>query len=234
MRRITDFEAELLAVRFRKMINLPQDAPFIVKSVLEQLHIITVYRPLSENSYGFSIKAGEDQRFILVSSETTVGRQHFTIAHELYHLYFDENPRPHMCRVNGKTPEEQSADLFATHLLLPSVGLLSMLPEDYPANKKIDALTLVKMEQRFGVSHQALVYRLRRLGVIKEEELSSFLEVPFRDIAKKRGMDTSIYDKGNEGVVIGDYYSLATDLFEKGLISEGHYIELTNILPNVG
>ena len=169
---------------------------------------------------------------MLVSSNSTVGRQHFTIGHELYHLYFDENPQPHMCEAEGKAPAEQSADIFASNLLLPRVGLLAMLPEEYPSAKKLDLATVVKMEQRFQVSRQALLFRLKRLGIIDESQLQTLLMAPTRDAAQRRGYDVALYENGNEGLVIGDYSSLATDLFEKGRISEGHYNELINVLRN--
>ena len=229
---MSDLDAELLAVRFRNKLNLPQDVPFPVQEVLRQQNIITVFSPLSETSFGFSVKVDERLRFMMVNCDSTVGRQHFTIAHELVHLFFDENPHPHMCD-GEKSPIEQSADLFATHLLLPRTGILSMLPKDYLSSKRIDEVTIIKMEQCFKVSHQAMIYRLKRLGLIDEPELSMFLQIPFREIASRRGFDTSIYDKGNEGLVIGDYSSLATDLFEKGRISEGHYNEIVNLITNV-
>lgn len=232
MRRLSEFDAELLAVRFRNMLHLPQDAPIVVKEVLEQLGILTVFRPLSDGSYGMSIKTNDGLRFMLVSSNSTVGRQHFTIAHELYHLYYDEKPTPHMCGVDGKSPLEQSADMYASNLLLPRVGLLAMLPESYSETKQVDIATIVKMEQKFQVSRKALLYRLRRLSIISEEQLQTLLMAPIRDVALRRGYDTSVYDKGNDGLVIGDYKSLATDIFEKGLISEGHYNELLNALVN--
>lgn len=232
MRRLSEFDAELQAVRFRNMLHLPQDAPLAVKEVLEQLGILTVFRPLSDGSYGMSIKTNEGLRFMLVSSNSTIGRQHFTIAHELYHLYYDEKPTPHMCGVDGKSPLEHSADMFASNLLLPRVGLLAMLPESYSETKQLDIATIVKMEQRFQVSRQALLYRLKRLSIISEEQLHTLLCAPIRDVAIRRGFDTSVYEKGNDGLVIGDYKSLATDIFEKGLISEGHYNELLNALVN--
>lgn len=232
MRRLSEFDAELLAVRFRNRLHLLQDMPFPVKESLEQLGILTVFRPLSDNSYGMSIKTAEGLRFMLVSSNSTMGRQHFTIGHELYHLFFDENPQPHMCGTDGKAPTEQSADMFASNLLLPRVGLLAMLPEEYPSSKKLDLATVVKMEQRFRVSRQALLYRLKRLGIIDESQLQTLLLAPTRDAAKRRGFDVALYENGNEGLVIGDYSLLATDLFEKGRISEGHYNELINVLTN--
>lgn len=232
MRRLSEFDAELLAVRFRNMLHLPQDVPFPVKSALEQLGILTVFRPLSDSSYGMSIKMKDGLRFMLVSSNSTIGRQHFTIGHELYHLYYDENPQPHMCGMDGKAPTEQSADMFASNLLLPRVGLLAMLPEDFPTSKKLDLATVVRMEQKFQVSRQALLYRLKRLGIIGEDVLQSLLLAPTRDAAQRRGYDVALYENGKEGLIIGDYSSLATDLFEKGRISEGHYNELVNVLMN--
>lgn len=232
MRKLSEFDAELLAVRFRNMLHIPQDVPFPVKDALEQQGILTVFRPLSDTSYGMSIQTKEGLRFMLVSSNSTIGRQHFTIGHELYHLYFDENPQPHMCGTDRKAPSEQSADMFASNLLMPRVGILSMLPEDFPASKKLDLAIVVKMEQKFQVSRQALLYRLKRLSIISEDQLQSLLLSPTRDTALRRGYDISIYEKGNEGLIIGDYVSLATDLFEKERISEGHYNELINALLN--
>jgi len=234
MRRLSEFDAELLAVRFRNMLHLPQDAPLVVKDVLEQLGILTVFRPLSEGSCGMSIKTKDGLCFMLVSSNSTIGRQHFTIAHELYHLYYDENPTPHMCGVDGKSPLEQSADMFASNVLLPRVGLLAMLPESYSETKQLDIATIVKMEHKFQVSRQALLYRLRRLSIINEEQLKALLAAPIKDVAMRRGFDTAVYEKGNDGLLIGDYKSLAADIFEKGLISEGHYNELLNALVNAG
>ncbi len=233
MRRLSDWDTELLAVRFRDQIHLPQDAPFAVKDILEQLGILTVFRPLSDSSYGMSIKTNDGLMFMLVSSNSTIGRQHFTIGHELYHLFFDKNPQPHICEKGVKTPSEQSADLFASNLLMPRVGLLAMLPESYVSSKKLDLASVIKMEQRFQVSRQALLYRLKRLGVIDENQLQELLQLSTRDAAQRRGYDITLYENGNEGLVIGDYSALATDLFEKEYISEGHYNELMNVLMNV-
>ncbi len=137
-----------------------------------------------------------------------------------------------MCGTDRKAPTEQSADMFSSNLLLPRVGLLAMLPDDFQSSKKLDIATVVKMEQKFQVSRQALLYRLKRLSIIGEDQLQTLLLAPTRDAAQRRGYDLALYENGNEGLVIGDYSLLATDLLEKGLISEGHYNELINALNN--
>jgi hypothetical protein len=47
-----------------------------------------------------------------------------------------------------------------------------------------------------------------------------------RHSAMQFGYDTSLYIKGNEGVVIGDYGTKARELFDKGSISESSYFGL--------
>ena len=49
-------------------------------------------------------------------------------------------------------------------------------------------------------------------------------------IATEYGYDLSLYQPGNEGVVIGDFGEKARLLFEQERISEGHYVELLNLL----
>ena len=97
MKRLTKEKAELLAQQFRAKIGVSMKEPISVKTVLRKLNIVTMYRPLSEKFYGLSVKSQNGKMFILVNSASTRGRQHFTIAHELYHLFFDPNPVPHIC-----------------------------------------------------------------------------------------------------------------------------------------
>lgn len=80
--------------RFRQKAGLSDAEAVNLKSLLLKLNVLTVYRPLSDKFSGMSLKSGE-RRFMLVNSNQPRCRQHFTIAHELYHLYVDSNPMPH-------------------------------------------------------------------------------------------------------------------------------------------
>lgn len=44
--------------------------------------------------------------------------------------------------------------------------------------------------------------------------------------ARLYGFDVSLYEPGNEGLIIGDYGRLANLLFENGEISESYYFTL--------
>ena len=109
MSKITLDIAENFAVKMRSLLQMSLTVPINVKTVLRILGVITSYKPLSDTVYGLSLRSSDGRfRFMLVNSNSTRGRQHFTIAHELYHLYFDENPRPHFCK-EGLLDESERA-----------------------------------------------------------------------------------------------------------------------------
>lgn len=227
--------AEDLARKFRSDKDYSMSEPIIVKTLLTKLHIFTMYKPLSENAYGLSTcSADKKDKFILVNSETSKGRQHFTIAHELYHLYLDENPHPHICRKDGKKDKaEIMADAFASALLLPMEGVLKTIPNKEITSRNVSLATVFSLEQYFRVSHQCVLYRLKHLGLITEEELQSMLKIKIREVAPQYGIfDMSLYEKGNENVILSDYGFKAKYLFDNEKISESHYNQLMKLISN--
>ena len=229
MKTITIAEAETLAEKFRFQEGLSQSEPINAKMLVRKLNITLVYRPLSENSFGISCRSGE-KRFMLINSQSTRGRQHFTIGHELYHLYFDENPVPHMCCGGPATGEEKNANRFASSLLMPREGILSCVSGEEITRHDVDIATVLRMEHLFGVSHSTLLIRLKDLGLISSARFDTLERIPVRETAREWGYDSALYESGNEGVVIGDFGEKARRLFESGKISEGHYNELMNML----
>lgn len=233
VKRLRIDDAELLAQKFRADIGLSATEPVSVKSILRRLNIQTIYRPMSENSYGVSVKTPNNIMFVLVNSNSTRGRQHFTIAHELYHLYFDEAPTPHICGEAGKNPTERNADMFASAFLMPRVGVLKNIPKEELGNVSIS--TVLKLEQLFQVSRSTLLIRLESLNVITKKQYEELSKYSVKESAKNYGYtDLSLYEKGNEGISITDFGEKARKLFDQGMISEGHYMELLNMLQYGG
>lgn len=225
---------EDLADRFRAEYGFSSTEPINAKTVLRRLNILTMYRPLSENCWGLSLKSHESNHFfMLINSNSTRGRQHFTIAHELFHLLYEDNPVPHFCNNSlEKDASEKNADMFASCLLLPRQGVLLNCPKEEILSKSISMGTVLKIEQFFGVSHQSTVYRLKKLGLISEDLLQKYLKVNIKQIAYEYGLDQSLYNPGNENLIIGDFGTKARELFEDEKISEGHYLELINLISN--
>lgn len=214
------------ASRFRQMSGLSDAEAVNLKSLLLKLNVLTVYRPMSEKFSGMSLKNGE-HRFILVNSNQPRCRQHFTIAHELYHLFFDPNPMPHNCLAEGKKNDtEQCADAFALMFLMPADGLRQMIPDNELMSGYVSLASVLRIEHFFAVSHAAALNRLFDLKLINRNERDKYLLYPVKKTAREYGYDTTLYEPGNENLVIGNFGEKARKLFDDGKISEGHYIEL--------
>lgn len=213
---------------FRQRIGLSDTQAVNLKSLLLKLNVLTVYRPLSKNFSGMSLKSPDGERFMLINCNQPRGRQHFTIAHELYHLYIEENPMPHNCGTEAsKSESEQCADAFALMFLMPHAAILQMIPAE-DLKGKISLATVIRLEHYFSVSHQAIVNRLFDTKFITRQERDKLLSYPAMRTAQEYGYDTSLYLSGNENLVIGNFGEKARRLYDEGKISEGHYRELLN------
>lgn len=222
------FIIERQVAEFRADNGLSASEAINLKSLLLKLNVLTIFRPLSDNFSGMCLKDGSGHRFMLVNSSHSRGRQHFTIAHELYHLYIESKPTPHKCNPcsGSKDPVEQSADMFASSLLMPETGLCQLIPENELKTKKISLATVLKLEHYFSVSRSALLYRLLNVGLLTNAARLALADEPVKHSALCFGYDTALYDPANEGLVIGDFGEKARSLFEQEKISEGHYWEL--------
>ena len=193
MKTISIQEAEMLAAKFRYENNFSQSEPVNPKTLIRKLGITAVYRPLSENSFGISCKSSTGKMFMLINCKSTRGRQHFTIAHELYHLCFDENPTPHMCCGGPAIGEEKSANRFASALLMPRDGILACVSGAEITSHNLSIATVLRMEQLFGVSRRTLLIRLRDLDLISTARYEELDSLPVKDTAREWGYDTSLY-----------------------------------------
>lgn len=81
-------------------------------------------------------------------------------------LYFDENPHPHFCKDHQPNDSEISANMFARVFLMPRAGALKSIPDDELASGKISLTTVLILESLFGVSHVAMLIRLKELKLI--------------------------------------------------------------------
>lgn len=218
---------EIKANELRTEWGLSSEEPVHIRQMLLKLNILTLFRPLGGDFSGMCLKR-DHHHFILINANHPIGRQHFTIAHEFYHLFIQESFEVHCCNPGSCTSskQEKEADYFASVFLMPEMGLKRMIPESELLAKSVSMATLLRLEHYFGVSRSALLIRLKSQSIISSDCYNRMSTIPVIKSAIEYGFDTALYLPGNAGVVIGDYGIKARTLFEKGLISEGHYIEL--------
>lgn len=220
---------EKKADEFRQNIGLNAADSINLSGLLYKLDILTVFRPLGENLSGMALKVGEGdlaKRFMLVNSNHPLGKQNFTICHELYHLYIQQNFSSMMC-VTGlfdrqKDVEEKYADIFASYLLIPTNGLKSNIPDHELARNKICLSTILRIEHYFGCSRSALLFRLKQEDFINNKTYTA-LKTDIIKGARERGYNTDLYIATAQSKVIGDYGVIAKELFDTEKISENHY-----------
>lgn len=224
-----DNDIQQKAIKFRRDNGFSNTEPIRLKSLLLKCNVLTVFRKLSDDFSGMAIKVGED-RFMMVNQEHNLGKQHFTIAHELYHLFVQENFLSQSC-VTGRFDrradiEEYKADMFAAYFLLPQDGLILNIPSnELGVRDTIRLETILRLEQYYSVSRRAVLQRLKNMGIITSISFDRYA-VNVKRSAAAYGYELDLYTPGNANLVVGDYGVVAHQLFENEKISESHYLEL--------
>jgi len=165
--------------------------------LLKELSIKTIPTPLDEIAKHFNITIQEDdfegdisgvlfrdpdenQTIIGVNSRHFKQRQNFTIAHELGHFMLHEGNKFRIdrnFRVNFRDNnssqatdfEEIEANAFAAALLMPENKVREVVKKKLKEGIDLeDSKELEKMASQFGVSEQALLIRLVKLGYIED------------------------------------------------------------------
>ena len=212
------------ACDFRNKNGIGSNDPLDFSGILGKLNILTVFKPLKIEISGM-VGHIRSLKFILINSNHTTGRQNFTIAHELFHLYYDDNFKDTIIDFDAKKDStEKSANLFASFLLLPE-GLIDTIPENELSKNRITIPTVVKIEQYYSCSRQALLIRLQSLNLI-DAKYKENLGTDIINQAKILGYDTSLYKPGNNNKIIGNYALYAKKLYDNDIISESNFIDL--------
>ncbi|MBC8319843.1 MAG: ImmA/IrrE family metallo-endopeptidase [Bacteroidetes bacterium] len=224
---MTEQEIKQEAFELRRKFGFSGTEPIRLKSLLLKEEILTYFTPLDDDFSGMAIEANST-KFLIINSNHSLGRQHFTICHELYHLFVDEDFTPHRCQTatfNKANKSEYWADTFASHFLLPESGVLAEIPKNEWRKDKIKLATIIKIEQYYACSRRALINRLLHLRLVSPEYRNELI-VSIKKTAQMHGYPINQYEAGNEGEFWGDYGSLAKELFDNELISEGKYASL--------
>ena len=227
--------AELMtkAALLRKELGEDSNSPIDIFALAQRLSGLTiVYYPMGDNLSGMCIKGQKGNDVIAINSSMTLGRQRYSLAHEFYHLRFDENMISVCAKKIGEGKEiEKEADMFASYFLMPDASLVELAREYAEKNddKQVSLNDVISIEQYFGVSHKAAVYRLLNTQYLSNKEADVFLTTPVRNRAESLGFSSDLYRPSPEGkryMTYGNYIKQAERLLDDELISVGKYEEL--------
>ena len=220
------------AVILRKKFGVDSFSPVDVFSLINGHDNITlVFYPMSDKISGMCVRVDKEDTLIAINSALSYGRQRFTAAHELYHLFFQSNFRNVVCAkdIEGKkNDEEKNADTFASFFLIPDEALKVFISEGISEDETISIKNVVKIEQKFGMSRQATLCRLQSEGYITPEMANTW-KTKVKQSARKFGFDDKLYlstPQEKQYFTTGSYLTIVEQLKEKGIISQGKYAEL--------
>ena len=181
----------------------------------------------SSTGSDFESKISSDM-LIGINSNMSIGRQNFTLAHELYHLLYEENKNNFViCDYSSESDSEIEANIFASYLLIPYEGL-----KRYVKNMNISKWTLddvIAAEQYYQISHMALLFRLVEQNFITEEESEEFQNVKISHEARIRGFNDDLYYPSPEDrkyFSLGNYVKSVGKAYSSNKISVGKKDEL--------
>ena len=237
-----------LAVELRRDWDLNPYSPIDLFSiVLSKLPDLTIlFYPMSDNTSGMCIKningidlnelkdmgdskeKSSEDMVICINSNMSKGRQRFTLAHELYHLLFEEDKRNLIiCEASNDDDSEIEANIFASYLIMTYEGL-----ERYAKTNNLTEWSLeeiIRAEQYFQISHHAMLFRLREHDFISSEECRELKSVQIGYSARINGFSDSLYNPSTESekyFSLGKYIRSVEKAFNDNKISPGKRDEL--------
>ena len=225
-------DGEKSAAGLRSHISLGMAPVSNLGEILESVGVKVVFRPLPESKvWGFSITSRSIGNCIFVNTDCTVERQRFTLAHELGHLVMD---RDHSATIltEKQVPDdveikkliEVRANAFAAAFLMPDLFVKSMLATLGVFQGQTERLTTVVvdyMRKQFGVSYDAMLWRLINLKIISINERN---RLHIQSDEKKQVGSTSPKDNLPER-----YKNLAFMAYQRTKISIGKLADLLRI-----
>jgi Zn-dependent peptidase ImmA (M78 family) len=198
-----------------------------LQKVMEQmLRTKLLFVELSDFGSAASTVHPEFGAAIVINSEEAPWRINFTLAHELFHIITWSTFNPSELEQDEALFREieRKADRFASSLLLPETAVREELIAR-STGQKLSFSDIVDVAREFGVSTQALLYRMANMQLIewlKADELAKNDELMMIDRRVRR-------EAGCEVPSSQRFIQLAVKCLRKGLISRGKFSELLAI-----
>lgn len=156
-----------------------RSAPIPVMDIADALGAKVKLEPAEDDLSGFLYRDRKKKITIIgVNADHHPNRRNFTAAHELGHFLLHDFDDVHVDRrfkvwlrsetsSQGTDDEEKEANLFAAELLMPARFIAKDI-ERIGTFDLLDEAVIQEMAERYGVSSQAMTFRLAYLGFVQQ------------------------------------------------------------------
>lgn len=220
-------QVDALAGKVSNLLNLGSRPALSLQKVMEQvLRTKILFVELSDFGSAASTVHPEFGAAIVVNSEEAPWRINFTLAHELFHIITWNTFNPADLEQNDTLFRdiEKKAERFASTILLPESAVREELSSRI-TDQKLSISEIVDVAREFGVSTQALLYRMANMRLVaweKANELAKDDELHQIDRRIRRDSESEVPSSER-------FTLLAVKCLRKGLISRGKFSELLEI-----
>lgn len=133
---------------------------------------------------GLATVVDEKYYVIVINKSMPIERKRFTLLHELGHLLLNLN------RFNEKE-QESLCHAFASEMLLAQRNVIIEFGDK---RNKISFNELKNMQEKYGISISAIVYKLGEVKIISQEKLTGFYKHINYDNALKQEVEKSRFE----------------------------------------
>lgn len=225
-----DLDYEIIsrkAESYVKAYGLGKRPACCLRSILEDdLGVKIIYLNLENVGSGASVVANFGAS-ILINNKEAPWRRNYDLAHELFHiLTWDIVGEEEVhCGEGEKSQVEKFADVFASSLLLPKTSLIEEIDKRVK-NGKVSFIDCINIAREFGVSIEALLYRLVVLKRLQKDKVEKCLKKGIIKIIDRKMRNQ---DWTDVPILSERYIFLAFKCFQKGLISKGKLAEYLQV-----
>ncbi len=221
--------ASRLGKKTGETLNLGSRPAFNLLNVLENnLRFKILHMELDDGISGACVVDDRLGVGILINSKEAPWRRNYDLAHELFHVItWGIFAHEEVGDGGIKTLPEQYADAFASTLLLPEDSIREAMDE-VMTGEDIRMVDVIELAKDFGVSTEAILWRLVNLKFIKKETAEGLLKDPaFRQT--DRQLRKELYDNRPPTRFPERYISLAFRCLMEGKISRGTFASYLEI-----
>jgi len=222
-------QADKLGAEIHDFLDLGSRPYSNLLDMLENnLRFKILHLPLGDGISGASVVDNNLGVGILINLDDRPWRRNFDLAHELFHVItWNVFSHEEIGTGTTKTRPETYANIFASSLLLPEVHLRDALKETV-TDKKLRLIDIIELAKDFGVSTEAVLWRLVNLKILKKSQAQKVLDNPeLRDL--DRNMRRELYNRENPSKFPSRFISLACRCLMEGKISRGTFAEYLEI-----
>lgn len=223
--------AESIAISERQRLGLGDGPIPMLRDILEQsvgIRVFYLNMPAKYSEiYSYDDQLGGCMAINLGHYEE---RRRWSMAHG--YLHFLAHRRKPVVDFEGqykRIPEsERLAEAFPKYFLMPTSGLLSRFNDMYRTHGKFTPTNLFTLAHYYGVSIEALVYRLEDMGLLPSGTWDRLRDrgLKVRKVQQELGLEE--IDQRADALPI-HYQHLAIEALEQGLITEGRFADFLGV-----